>query len=75
VDTRSLLFDLYGPLLTYAQLAKVLDRTVDGLKTSMSKKGTETEQQLGAARIRIGRRVYFRTEQIADLLESTGKQA
>lgn len=75
MDTRSLLFDLYGPLLTYAQLAKVLDRTADGLKTSMSKKGTETEQQLGAARIRIGRRVYFRTEQIADLLESTGKRA
>lgn len=69
MNTRALLIDLYGPLLTYAQLAKVLDRTIGGLKASLSKRNSASGRVLGSARVRIGRRVYFRTERIAELLD------
>lgn len=72
MSTRTLLLDLYGPLLTYEQLAKVLDRTAGSLRTNLANRDSASGQLLGSARVRIGRRVYFRTERIAELLD--GKQ-
>lgn len=71
MNTRTALFEQYGPLLTYVQLAKVLNRSAEGLKASMGKarQHSEASRLLATARLRIGKRVYFRTEQIADLLE------
>ncbi len=69
MDTRTALFEQYGPLLTYRQLAKILDRSSGGLKASMSKRGSEASRLLGSAKLRIGGRVYFRTEHIGEVLE------
>lgn len=73
MDTKTLLFDQYGPLLTYGQLAKILDRTIGGLKASLSRRDNDSSRALRIARVRIGRRVYFRTERIAALLDSSGE--
>ena len=57
----------YGPLLSMAQLAKVLDRSAEGLRVSL-RNDTEWARQLNAAKMKLGRRVYFRTAEIAKFL-------
>jgi len=57
----------YGPLLSMAQLAKVLDRSAEGLRVSL-RNDTEWARQLNAAKMKLGRRVYFRTGEIAKFL-------
>lgn len=69
MSTRALLVDLYGPLLTYEQLAKILDRTTASLRTNLSRRDSASGQMLASARIRVGRRVYFSTERIGELLD------
>ncbi len=56
-----------GPLLSMAQLAKVLDRSAEGLRVSL-RNDTEWARQLNAAKMKLGRRVYFRTAEIAKFL-------
>jgi hypothetical protein len=50
----------YGPLLSLAELAMILDRSPDGLRISL-KSSSEWVRRINAARLRLGRRVYFRT--------------
>lgn len=69
METRAHLLSQYGPLLTYRQLAGLLDRTVGGLKASLSRPSTEDARSLREARVRVGGRAYFRTHQVAELLE------
>lgn len=69
MSTRALLVDLYGPLLTYDQLARILDRTTASLRTNLSRRDSASGQMLASARIRVGRRVYFRAERIGELLD------
>lgn len=57
----------YGPLLSMAQLAKVLDRSAEGLRVSL-RNDTEWAKQLNATKMKLGRRVYFRTAEIAKFL-------
>ena len=56
----------FGPLLSIAQLAAVLDRSPDGLRISL-RTTNEWTQRINKARLKIGQRVYFRTSQIAEL--------
>lgn len=59
----------YGPLLSVAQLAKVLDRSAEGLRISLR---TESgwSKPINAAKFKLGRRVYFRTAEIAIVLSA-----
>jgi hypothetical protein len=57
----------YGPLMNLAALASVLDRSPDGLRVTLRSSG-EWVEKINAARLQLGRRVYFRTAEIADLL-------
>lgn len=57
----------YGPLLSMAQLAKVLDRSAEGLRVSL-RNDTKWARQINAAKMKLGRRVYFRTAEIAKFL-------
>jgi hypothetical protein len=59
----------YGPLLSFAELAMILDRSPDGLRTSLRSSG-EWVTRINAARLRLGRRVYFRTSEIANVLDA-----
>ncbi len=62
------LLQRFGLLLSIAQLATVLDRSPDGLRISL-RATNGWAQRINKARLKIGRRVYFRTSQIAQLLD------
>ena len=57
----------YGPLLSMTQLAALLDRSPDGLRITLRSSG-EWVGKINATRLRLGRRVYFRTAEVADVL-------
>ncbi|MBC3884930.1 DNA-binding protein [Undibacterium griseum] len=57
----------YGPLLSVAQLAKVLDRSAEGLRISL-RTDSDWSKSINAAKLKLGRRVYFRTAEIALVL-------
>lgn len=57
----------YGPLMNLTDLASMLDRTPDGLRVTLRSSG-EWVERINAARLRLGRRVYFRTAEIAEVL-------
>lgn len=58
----------YGPLLSVAQLAQILDRSTEGLRVSLRGGGSPWIDHINSARLKIGRRVYFRTAEIAKFL-------
>jgi len=66
---EEILLDSYGPLLSINHLAKVLDRSPEGLRISL-RRSNEWSEQINLARKKIGRRVYFKTSEIAQFLES-----
>jgi hypothetical protein len=57
----------YGPLLSINQLAALLDRSPDGLRITLRSSG-EWVSKINATRLRLGRRVYFRTAEVANVL-------
>ena len=67
--TYKALVDRFGILLTYAQLGEVLQRRPDGLRMTMCKGAGEWAREMGAVRVRIGRRVLFDTAEIARLID------
>jgi hypothetical protein len=56
----------YGPLLSINQLAAILDRTPGGLRTTLRSSG-EWVNKINATRLRLGRRLYFRAVEVADV--------
>lgn len=65
------LIDKYGPLISLVQLAELLHRSPNGLRVAMNQ-SNGYGHEIRSARVRIGRRVYFRTPQIAELI-ATGE--
>ena len=57
----------YGPLLSVAQLAKVLDRSAEGLRITL-RTDSDWSTRINVTKLKLGRRVYFRTAEIALIL-------
>ena len=57
----------YNPLLSVTQLARVLDRSAEGLRISL-RTDSDWTRLINAGRLKLGRRVYFRTAVIATVL-------
>ena len=57
----------YGPLLSINQLAAILDRSPDGVRTTLRSSG-EWVNKIIATRLRPGRCLSFRTIEVADVL-------
>ena len=68
MKTETFLLEKYGPLITLSKLETLLDRKTEGIRLTI-REGDPAGLQLGAARIKIGRRVYFKTDAIAKLLD------
>ena len=66
--TQNLLVEKYGPLLTLSQLALILDRSREGLRLTL-RGNSDLARQLGAARMKIGRRVHFKTAVVASVID------
>lgn len=64
---EEMLLDRYGPLLSINQLSQLLDRSPEGLRISL-RTPSDWSAKINASRLKIGRRVYFRTPQLAQLL-------
>jgi hypothetical protein len=61
------LIKMYGSLLSINQLAGILDRSPDGLGTTLRSSG-EWINKINATRLRSGRRLYFCTVEVAEVL-------
>lgn len=68
MSTEQVLLEKYGPLMTLAVLAGLLNRTTDGLRLFLTR-GCEMSQRLNKARLKVGRRVYFRTIVISRIID------
>jgi hypothetical protein len=69
MKTSERLVARFGELMTYPQLAEPLKRSITGLRYSMSRQDSEFSKQLLAARVKLGRRVYFRADQVAEIVD------
>lgn len=61
----------YGVLMTLDNLAELLKRTPAGLRIGLTTDG-DVSKRFGPARVKIGRRVFFRTHQVVEALELDG---
>lgn len=61
----------YGPLLNIPQLAALLHRSPEGLRVALNS-SQPYARGFQNARIRIGRRVYFKTADVAAYLNRVG---
>ncbi|MGW8629731.1 helix-turn-helix domain-containing protein [Streptomyces albidoflavus] len=72
MTTEELLLKQYGsPLLTLQQVAKLLNRSPDGLRITLAG-NNEVARQLRPARRKIGRRVLFSVADLSRLIDQTG---
>lgn len=62
-------FEKYGPLMTLSDLALMLHRSYDGLRTSL-RIPNELSDAINDARVHMGRRVYFSTKKIAAIIRN-----
>jgi len=67
-STLKYLQKAYGPLMSLEALAKTLDRSPQGLRVSLNTK-SEISTAINSTKRKIGRRVYFRTEGIAKMID------
>lgn len=68
MQTEDRLAQRYGVLMTLGDLATVFKRSQDGLRMTMHSK-SELGRQLSRAKLRIGRRVHFKTADIAKIID------
>ena len=67
-NTHEYLQGKYGPLMSLDALAKILDRAPQGLRVSLNR-DNDLANAINAAKKKMGRRVYFKTEKIAQIID------
>jgi len=65
---RAQIVGRYPPMIPIGALADLIDRTVSSLRVSISRPSTAFERALQAARFKIGGRIYFNTELVAQAI-------
>ncbi|MES2353189.1 MAG: DNA-binding protein [Pseudomonadota bacterium] len=74
MTTEEVLINKFGPLLTLSQVASLLDRSPEGLRLTI-RGDNELGKKLKIARIKIGRRVHFKVQLVARLLDGCSSDA
>ncbi|HBP5441054.1 hypothetical protein IPC665_16185 [Pseudomonas aeruginosa] len=69
-STLEFLLERYGSLMTVDQLAQVLSRKSSGLRGALQKPTEPWMLELNRVKRRIGRRLYFPTSSVAELLDA-----
>lgn len=69
MTTEEILIQRYGPLLSLVELSELLKRSPDGLRISLRGQ-SEFAQKWTSAKTKVGRRVYFRARDVAQLIDS-----
>lgn len=70
MQIEEVLTEKYGPLLSVVQLSKVLNRSPEGLRISLYTP-SDWSVKINKTKLKLGRRVYFRTAEIALILSGT----
>lgn len=68
MNTETYLVGKFGALMQLSDLAELLGRSTDGLRVSLYS-DTDLSRKLKPTMIRIGRRIYFRTQQVNVVLQ------
>ncbi|WP_254212176.1 hypothetical protein [Burkholderia multivorans] len=66
-----ILKERYGAVMTLEQLAATLSRKPEGLRMALLKSKSEWARCLNAQKVYIGRRMYFPTEAVARLFDTS----
>jgi hypothetical protein len=61
------LVERFGPLMPLAGLASLLDRSPEAVRMYL-RSDSELAQQINTAKLKVGRRLYFRTMEVARVL-------
>lgn len=69
MHTEKVLIERYGPYLTLEQLAELLHREPQSLRTSLRLE-SHALAPLARMRRKVGRRMYFRATDVADFMEN-----
>ena len=67
-QTETYLLNTYGPLMTIEQVAKLLNRSSEGLRITI-RGNNSVGKVLTNAKVKIGRRVHFKIGIVAALLD------
>jgi hypothetical protein len=67
-QTETHLLNTYGPLMTIEQVAKLLNRSSEGLRITV-RGNNSVGEILTRAKVKIGRRVHFKIGIVAALLD------
>ena len=60
----------YGPLLSLTDLSDLLKRSPDGLRISLRSQ-SEFANKWNSAKRKVGRRVYFKASDVAELIDES----
>lgn len=63
----------FGPLMSVVALATVLDRSPEGLRMCL-RGDSEWAVRINTTKVKVGRRLYFRTSELAQFLSGTVQQ-
>lgn len=66
------LIERFGPLIPLAGLAVLLDRSPEAIRMFL-RSNNELAQLINTAKLRVGRRLYFRSAEIAQCLSTKAK--
>jgi len=72
-STLKYLQNVYGPLMSLEALAKTLDRSPQRLRVSLNTK-SDISMAIKSTKRKIGRRVYFKTEGIAKMIDGENQE-
>jgi len=67
-STQEHLLATYGPLISLDGLASIFNRSPQGLRVSLCSKSSFSSA-INAAKIKYGRRIYFKSEIIATVID------
>lgn len=65
------LIERFGPLIPLAGLAALLDRSPEAIRMFL-RSNNELAKHINAAKLKVGRRLYFRSAEIAQCLSGDG---
>lgn len=68
MTTEQNLITQFGVLLSLKDVARLLNRSADGLRVSLTR-DSEISEKLNSAKVKFGRRVLFRASTIAQIID------
>ena len=68
-STYEFLIEQHGPLMKIEEVAKLFHKSTDAIRITLSR-DSDLSRSLRSASNRYGRRIYFLTEKIADIVDN-----